>query len=163
MVERQVPFALVTYAYRFLIMQDIQTALASSGEPPIPNISDLVTFDMPSSNMDELWATHLDKWSFQTEYLEKWEEMEETLGREMDAIIAPVSATAAVQHNQFKYYGYTNVFNLLDFTSVVVPVLFADMAIDKRDETHEPLSQMDPIVQAECESLIYGNTCTYIG
>ena len=77
--------------------------------------------------------------------------MEEKFGKEIDAIIAPITPTAAIRHNQFKYYGYATAINLLDFTSVVVPVLFADKTVDKKVEGYKPLGELDAEVQAECE------------
>ena len=69
---------------------------------------------------------------------------------EMDAINAPITPTAAVLHNQFKYYGYSSVINLLDFTSVVVPVTFADKKLDGAKTEYQPMNDMDKSVQAEC-------------
>lgn len=100
--------------------------------------------------MNELWEIQLKKWKFQSEYLEKIRQFENDLGRELDAIIAPITPTAAIRHNQFKYYGYATVINLLDYTSVVVPVTFADRTIDRKNETFQPLTDMDAAVQAEC-------------
>jgi amidase len=79
--------------------------------------------------------------------------LEERLGAELDAIVAPITPTAAIRHNQFKYYGYQSVINLLDFTSVVVPVTYADKGLDPKQEHFKPLSDMDDIVQAECKTL----------
>ncbi len=76
---------------------------------------------------------------------------ETELGREIDAIIAPITPTAAIRHNQFKYYGYASAINLLDFTSVVVPVTFADKHIDKKIKEFVPLNEIDSTVQAECK------------
>lgn len=76
--------------------------------------------------------------------------MEEKLGKEMDAIIAPITPTAAIRHNQFKYYGYASAINLLDFTSVVVPVTFADKNVDKKRDDYKPLSKIDGVVNDEC-------------
>lgn len=81
--------------------------------------------------------------------------MEEKLGREIDAIVAPVAATAAVRHDQFMYYGYASVINLLDFTTVVVPVLFADKGVDGRKEGYEGLNEVDGMVQAECKFYLF--------
>ncbi len=100
--------------------------------------------------MNELWDVQLQKWRYQSEYLEQWRTMEEQLGKEMDAFIAPITPTAAVRHNQFKYYGYASAINLLDFTSVVVPVTFADKNVDKKQADYKPLSKIDEAVQAEC-------------
>lgn len=130
---------------------DIFDTLRKSGEPPIPNFKDLINPDLPKIDMNDLWTVHLKKWAFQCEYLEQFRLAEESLGREIDAIVAPITPTAAIRHNQFKYYGYASAINLLDFTSVVVPVLFADKGIDKKVENYKPLNELDGVVQAECK------------
>ena len=85
------------------------------------------------------------------EYLSQFQLAEEVLGVAIDALVIPITPTAAIRHNQFKYYGYASAINLLDFTSVVVPVLFADKEVDKRVEGYQALNELDEKVQAECE------------
>jgi amidase len=70
---------------------------------------------------------------------------------EIDAIIAPVALTAALRHNQYRYYGYASVINLPDFMSVVVPVTSTDKNIDNKHERYQPLSEIDRVVYDECE------------
>ncbi|MCJ1299528.1 hypothetical protein MMC08_002320 [Hypocenomyce scalaris] len=135
--------------------EDIYATLRESGEPAIPNFKDLISPDLPKVEMNELWEAQLKKWRFQCEYLEQWRMMEESLGREMDAIIAPITPSAAVRHNQFKYYGYASAINLLDFTAVVVPVGFADMNVDGKRVGYEPLSQIDGVINAEYDPEAY--------
>lgn len=130
---------------------DVFNTLKESGEPAIPNFADLINPSLPKIDMNQLWDVHLQKWAFQSEYLEQFRIAEAELGKEIDAIIAPITPTAAIRHNQFKYYGYASAINLLDFTSVVVPVTFADKNIDKKNAGFSPLSDMDKTVQAECE------------
>ncbi|KAH8787482.1 amidase signature domain-containing protein [Hyaloscypha sp. PMI_1271] len=60
-----------------------------------------------------------------------------------------------IKHDKFKYYGYTSAINLLDFTSVVVPVTFADKSIDKKQENYKPLNDMDKIIQEEYDPGAY--------
>lgn len=127
----------------------------ASGEPSIPNIKDLLNPDIKQIDMNQLWDTQLEKWNYQSEYLEKWRELEEQQGKELDAIIAPITATAAIRHNQFRYYGYASVINLLDFTSVVVPVTFADKNLDPKKEDYQPLGELDATVQAEYDPEAY--------
>lgn len=105
--------------------------------------------------MNQLWDTHLEKWAYQNEYLEKWRQFEEQTGKELDAIIAPITPTAAIRHDQFRYYGYASVINLLDFTSVVVPVTFADKSVDVKNTTFKALSELDELVQAEYDPEAY--------
>jgi amidase len=133
------------------VLKDIK----ASGEPMIPNIQDLLNPDIPKVDMNGLWDVHLQKWNFQMEYLAKWRELEAELGSELDCIIAPISPSAAIRHDQFKYYGYASAINLLDLTSVVVPVMFADQAIDAKNADHVPASELDKAVQAEYDPAAY--------
>lgn len=131
---------------------DVYKVLEESGEPAIPNFQNLIDPSLPKIDMNQLWDVQLQKWNFQSEYLEQFRLVEAELGREIDAIIAPITPTAAVRHNQFKYYGYASAINLLDFTSVVVPVTFADKSVDKQNDGYTPLSELDKEVHAECKS-----------
>lgn len=134
---------------------DIFATLNQGGEPAIPNIADLVNPNLPKLTLNEAWAIQLEKWNYQMEYLNKIKEFEAKTGRELDAIIAPITATAAIRHNQFKYYGYATAINVLDFTSVVVPVTFADKGVDVRPEGFKPLTEMDATVNAEYDPEAY--------
>ncbi|CRG85245.1 amidase [Talaromyces islandicus] len=134
---------------------DVYRDISASGEPIIRNIKDLLDPDVKAINMGELWDTHLKKWQYQSEYLDKWREMEEKLGKELDAIIAPITPTAAIRHDRFRYFGYATVVNLLDFTSVVVPVTFADKKVDVKDEKYVPMNDTDKLVQAEYDADAY--------
>jgi amidase len=125
--------------------------IEASGEPTIPNVSALYPLDRTSTSISRLWDLQREKWQYQCEYLDKWRELEEKLGAEMDAIIAPVTATASCRHNRLRYYGYHGVFNVLDFPCVVVPVTFVDKAIDTKRENYQPLNDEDAAVQEECE------------
>ncbi|THZ13766.1 glutamyl-tRNA amidotransferas-like protein subunit A [Aureobasidium pullulans] len=135
--------------------KDIHTVLSASGEPAIPNINDLVDPSISGADITKLWDVQLQKWKFQMEYIEEWNKLEEKLGKEMDAFIMPITPTAAIRHNQFKYYGYASAINLLDFTSVVVPVTFADKNLDKKDERSKPMNDMDKQVQEEYDAEAY--------
>ena len=140
--------ALVSKVYISDGAADIDTTLKESGEPFLPNLG----VPWPKKiDINELWDVHLKKYAFQLKYLEQIRLAEEKLGKEIDAIITPVAATAAVRHDQFKYYAYTNIVNLLDFTSVVVPVTFADKNIDKKQDEYTPLNDYDKMVYDECE------------
>lgn len=130
---------------------DVFDTLKESGEPAIPNFADLINLSLLKIDMNELWSVQLKKWAFQSEYLEQFRLMEGKLDKEIDAIIAPITPTAAIRHNQFKYYGYASVINLLDFTSVVVPVNFVDKGVDKKVEGYKPMNEIDGKVQAECK------------
>ncbi|PQE17284.1 putative general amidase protein [Rutstroemia sp. NJR-2017a BVV2] len=134
---------------------DVINELKNSGEPPIPNLSDLVNPNASKIDMNQLWDVHLKKWAYQCEYLEQFRLAEEKLNKEIDAIVMPITPTAAIRHDQFKYYGYASAINLLDFTSVVVPVTFADKEKDAKREGYSPLNDMDKMVQDEYDPEAY--------
>jgi amidase len=134
---------------------DIFSVLDASGEPAIPNIAELVKPDLPKLSLNELWDIQLQKWNYQSDYLARIREAETKLGKELDAIIAPITPTAAIRHDQFKYYGYATAINVLDFTSVVVPVTFVDKKIDEPNYQFKPLTEIDRTVQAEYDPSAY--------
>ncbi|ETS75483.1 Acetamidase [Pestalotiopsis fici W106-1] len=134
---------------------EIFSNLRASGEPAIPNIDYLIRPEQPKMDVNELWNAQLQKWNYQNEYLEKIRCFEEKHGRELDAIIAPTSPYACVRHNKFNYYGYATVINVLDYTSVVIPVTFATKSIDRASYQFAPLSDLDRLVQAEYDPEAY--------
>lgn len=131
--------------------QDLLNALNTSGEPLIQSIADLTPPRPPKLTINELWGLQLKKWKYQCAYLAKIREFKKIIGKELDAIITAIAPDATIRHNQFKHYGYTTIVNLLDFTSVVAPVMSADGDIDIRNEDFRPLSEIDETVQGECE------------
>ncbi|KAF2853523.1 acetamidase [Plenodomus tracheiphilus IPT5] len=134
---------------------DVLRDISASGEPVIPNIKNLLNPDLPKVDMNQLWDVQSQKWDYQMEYLTQWRNFEAQTGRELDCIIAPITPTAAIRHNRFKYYGYASAINLLDFTSVVVPVTFADKSVDVKKKGYTPLNKLDEEVQAEYDPEAY--------
>ncbi|RMJ21271.1 Acetamidase [Aspergillus sp. HF37] len=134
---------------------DVYARMAESGEPAIPNIQNLLNPSNPKTDLNELWDIQRQRWDYQMEYLAQWRDLEQQLGKELDAIVAPITPTAAIRHNQFKYYGYATVFNMLDLTSVTVPVTFADKALDKKMEGYRAMNEMDAAVQDEYDPEAY--------
>lgn len=49
--------------------------------------------------------------------------------------------------------GYTEIVNLLDYTSVVIPVTYADKDVDTFDEDYQPLNDKDDANWKACECL----------
>ncbi|KAK9449100.1 amidase signature domain-containing protein [Limtongia smithiae] len=110
---------------------NIQGDLDASGEPGIPDIMPFVK-GFKSLTMPELFTFNKDKLEYKTEFLEYMNAARSPSGKPIDAWIRPVGVPASVPAGQLKlrYLGYTGLLNLLDYTSVVVPVLKADPAID---------------------------------
>ncbi|CAG7976886.1 unnamed protein product [Penicillium salamii] len=114
------------YAQRFVRIMytadgntGILNSLKASGELVIPYNKRLLRSTKGHLNANQLGEVQLKQWEYQRKYLERWRRFEEETGTELDAIIAPVAATAAIRHGKFRYYGYSSVISLLDFTSAV--------------------------------------------
>ncbi|CAG7965718.1 unnamed protein product [Penicillium salamii] len=153
--EHELGVNLVNKIYAADGCTDVYKNINASGEPAIPNIKDLLNPDLPKADVNKIWDMQLQKWHYQRAYLDKWRELEENMGREIDAIIAPISPTAAIRHDKFKYYGYASIFNLLDFSSVVIPVTFADKEKDLKMSDFKAMGDIDADVQAEYDPETY--------
>lgn len=104
-------------------------------------------------NASEIAATNVAKREYQKEYLEYWNSTEELTGtgRPVDGFIAPVAPFPAARPKNFSYYGYSSFVNLLDYTSVVIPVMTADQQIDVVAKSFKPVSELDREVSEICK------------
>ncbi|KXJ90469.1 acetamidase [Microdochium bolleyi] len=145
---------------------DLRRDISASGEPAIDLITNIVRPDARALDVNQVWDLQARKWAYQNAYLAHWRDAEAALGAaaaEIDAIVAPVAPSAAVRHSTFRYYGYTAVVNLLDLTSVVVPVGFADQAVDVANTAgFDPVSELDRQVQAEYDAAAYHGAPTAV-
>ena len=97
----------------------------------------------------EYWGLNKRKRAAQRNYLKKWQSIRcpET-GREADVLLMPVMPHAAVPHRKCKWVGYTKVWNLLDYTALVLPAGRVDKDIDPSKEdaavvSYEPRNDFD--------------------
>ena len=93
----------------------------------------------------ELNATVVRKRQYQKKYLDYWMSTQHITKhkRPIDAIVMPVAPFPAARPEGYDYYGYSMIINLLDYTSVVVPVTTVDKEVDVLPEHHKPLSELD--------------------
>jgi len=133
---------------------DAHKAFALSGEPLVPQIAK-VFGDKPVHEMkaSEIAATNVRKREAQKEYLEYWNSTAQATKtkRPVDAVIAPVAPFTAARPNTFDYVGYSIFVNVLDYTSVVIPVTTADKKVDVWSEGTEPQGDIDKFTFDTCE------------
>ncbi|KAF2149438.1 amidase [Myriangium duriaei CBS 260.36] len=125
--------------------RDAKKAFDLSGEDMAPQVIGPYKETVPESSASEVMATLVEKRELQKAYMEYWNSTVDITGtgRPVDAIICPVAPFAAAIPEKYHYYGYGFWVNLLDYSSVVVPVLKADKTIDKVDKTYKPLNDDD--------------------
>ena len=134
---------------------DIHKALGLSGEPAIPQIAGMYgSKPKPQADATKIAATNVTKREYQKEYMEYWNSTASLTGtgRPVDAIIMPVAPFAAARPKTYSYYGYSNIFNTLDYTSCAVPVMNVDKNIDAIDKDFKPLDEADKGIADICRS-----------
>ena len=96
-------------------------------------------------------ALNIAKREYQKQYMDYWNSTAELTGtgRPVDGVLCPLAPHAAVIPNQYKHVGYTSFVNVLDYTSVSIPVTFADKRIDVQ-KADSPLSGVD-YIDWECK------------
>lgn len=101
-----------------------------SGEPRAPQIIGCESGVQMTAS--EICALNVAKREYQKQYMDYWQSTAELTGtgRPVDGLFCPSAAHAAVLPSEYKSVGYSAFVNVLDYTSVVIPVTFADKNID---------------------------------
>ena len=133
---------------------DVHQALALSGEPMAPQVS--ITYgNEPSqeAKASKIAATNVAKREYQKEYMDYWNSTRNLTGtgRPVDAIITPVAPFAAARPKRYRYYGYSNIYNTLDYPSCVIPVTKVDKKVDVVDQGFTPVNGLDRLIGGDCE------------
>ncbi|CAF3391518.1 unnamed protein product [Rotaria sp. Silwood2] len=76
-------------------------------------------------------------------YAQIWNERELFLNSSIDCLLAPVGPSAAPQHGTAKWWGYTSIWNLLDYPAVVFPVTTVDVVKDQVEIDYKPRNVLD--------------------
>ncbi|KAF2017663.1 acetamidase [Aaosphaeria arxii CBS 175.79] len=131
--------------------KSVKALLAPTGEPIRPEMAmyetaeELGTFGM--------WKLHLERSDLQRQYLEQW-----TSYDALDAILCPTTPYATVKHGDFKYVGYTGVYNVVDYSAVSFPCnVTADQEKDQSAVQDQPLSDLDKETRQDYQpALVHG-------
>lgn len=80
--------------------------------------------DVEQANATHISANNVAKREYQKAYMEYWNDTAavSSSGRPVDALVVPVAPFAAAREKRYKYYGYSTIFNALDYTSWYVSV-----------------------------------------
>ncbi|CAG8125344.1 unnamed protein product [Penicillium olsonii] len=86
----------------------------------------------------EIAAVNVAKREYQKQYMDYWNSTSTLTGtgRPVDAFFCPLAPHAAAKPMQYDYIGYTPFVNVLDYTSMAIPVTFADKRVDVRPADH---------------------------
>ncbi|KAF5637916.1 hypothetical protein F52700_4619 [Fusarium sp. NRRL 52700] len=97
-------------------------ALEESGEPIIPAFADLLKVfnvrKLPSSEILQLSGKVRD---YKEQFLAAWDRTAH-YGRPIDALICPPAPGVGYPHDFNTYWGYTSLFNLIDYPAAILPI-----------------------------------------
>ncbi|KAJ7641779.1 amidase signature domain-containing protein [Roridomyces roridus] len=118
----------------------VQERAAVTGEPILPLTQWVV--DQPrvkNHSAQEIWEMNIRRDTLRAEYVQHFN------GQNVDVVLCPSGAGPAPALGTCKYWGYTNVWNFLDYPAATFPTgLYADPAIDLEDTVaHTPMSEAD--------------------
>ncbi|KAF7588619.1 hypothetical protein BBP40_005457 [Aspergillus hancockii] len=115
--------------------------LALSGEPYM-SLTAWTLRDTPGIeelDLHGLWDWTIKRESFRYAYLQKWN----SVAPDMDVILCPAYPTPAPVIDTSRYWGYTSIWNLLDYPAIVFPVTRVDPVRDAKDAAYEPRNEFD--------------------
>ncbi|KAI0443365.1 amidase signature domain-containing protein [Xylaria telfairii] len=138
---------------------DVYNAIRASGEPIVPEIAHLFPDGKlkPPIPLPEYEQIVLHMKDFRARWNDYWMLSAErtTSGIPVQAVISPVTPYAAILPGKFYHSPYTSVLNVLDYTSVVIPVTFADEERDIVDPDFKPLTEKDRMNMDSYDANIY--------
>jgi amidase len=133
--------------------QDVKAAFALSGEPMSDQVKMFESLDKEFT-ATEIAATNVEVRALKKEYLDYWGSTAQktSTGRSVDAVISPLAPFPAARPGKYSYYGYSTWVNVLDYTSVVVPITNVDKSVDVRDDAFKAIDDRDKKIQDDCKS-----------
>lgn len=138
--------------------QDVHKDFGLSGEPIAPQVQmSYGTKPTDPATGIEIATVNRDLRSYKKEYMDYWNstiDKTET-GRPVDAFIMPLAPFAAARPQKYTYYGYSSIINVLDYTSVVLPVTNVDKSIDVINTQYQPISDLDKQIHEDYDPEIY--------
>ncbi|KAH7381371.1 amidase signature domain-containing protein [Phaeosphaeria sp. MPI-PUGE-AT-0046c] len=135
---------------------DVKSAFALSGEPMSKQIEFFNSVSDQFSASD-IAAVNVEMRTLRKEYLDYWNSTaaNTSTGRAVDAVISPLAPFPAARPEKFTYYGYSTWVNVLDYTSITVPVTKVDKGVDGKDSEYKALDKRDQQIQDDYDPEIY--------
>jgi amidase len=113
-------------------------------EPVIPSVAfHLKTFGIEELTIKELFALNTKQAVYKAQMAEFWRSTASETSNKLpiDAIICPVHPSSGYPHDFPSWWGWTSLFNILDYPSTTIPIkhLKISSTADPVDATYKPL------------------------
>ncbi|EJD03924.1 general amidase [Fomitiporia mediterranea MF3/22] len=135
--------------------EDYAAVVEKTGEPILTTMAlDGVTIhndwfpEIKPLSAFQLWQYQKERAVLRKQHLDLWESTRELsgTGRPVDAIICPVAPLAAAPHGKNVDFGYTGIWNGLDYPACTFPVSKVDLSVDLKQPRDTFLSKVDEFV-----------------
>lgn len=118
----------------------------NASQEPLRPLSHWILNENPhvkKHDMASLWKACMEREAYRGKYAELWNETAKEGGEPVDVILCPAGPGAAPKLNTARYWGYTAIWNLLDYPAAVFPVADAisvekDKAVAWKDTPAAP-------------------------
>ena len=129
--------------------RSVRKILQETGEPWRP---EMAAYEQArDTDVYDLWQLQKARTMLQAEYLRRM------VDSDVDAILGPTTPWVAPRNGQLKTVAYTNVFSVLDYSSVSFPSGLRADNDDKRLINHKSLGEIDAQVQQDYDwTHVYG-------
>jgi amidase len=143
-IDHQHAWDLISALYYCNGAEEERTLLAIADEQPLS----LTEWIMSQPQVKKRSWTEMNELISQREiyrnlYACVWNEREQLVNGPIDCLLTPVGPTVAPQHGTAKWWGYTSVWNLLDYPAVVFPVTQVDLIQDQVEISYQPRNSLD--------------------
>ena len=137
---------------------DLKQAFGLSGEPQPPQV--ILEGNGTDMSASAIASLNVAKREYQKQYMDYWNSTAELsgTGRPVDGVICALAPHAAVIPHDYKYVAYTSFVNVLDYTSVSIPVTFADKNIDAHP-SDASASGSEQHIEWDCKHLLFTFSC----
>ncbi|ORX36939.1 amidase signature domain-containing protein [Kockovaella imperatae] len=134
--------------------QEYRDHLALSGEPAVPSIEWLLTEKAPLMGLNkpnDVWPLVRLREYFRQAAVDRWTDLEESIGRPVDAILCPGAPSLAPRHDRSRHWMYTAIWNLYDWPAITFPTRHTTVTSSTSSPwpPHAPRSTLEQTVWSE--------------
>ncbi|PHH76848.1 hypothetical protein CDD82_3780 [Ophiocordyceps australis] len=124
---------------------EAKQTLRAGNEPMLPSVKRLLSdAQVKERTMHELWELNKARDRYRREYLIRWADTasKSSSNRPMDILICPAATTSATPHDFKPWWGYSAIWNLLDYCGGVLPVGTV-LEADAYPHDYTPVNDLD--------------------
>ncbi|CAF3863605.1 unnamed protein product [Rotaria sp. Silwood1] len=143
-IDHQKGWNLISALYHCNGAEEERSLMAEVNEQPLPLTDWIINQpNVKKRNWIEMNELISERENYRKLYGQIWNEREVFLNTSIDCLLAPVGPSAAPQHGTAKWWGYTSIWNLLDYPAAVFPVTTVDLVKDQVEIDYKPRNAVD--------------------